>query len=118
MIYVRTLRACKDIAGIALKSGVHTDRNRNGPVVINGLFYGLRGWNTILAAYECPGINLVRMGVGAVARYVRCHVGEICFGYRSGLGFAGRFLPLMVIVGPPPAIAAPAICVTGDEILL
>ena len=118
MVYVRTLSACKNTTGIALKSGVYADGNRNGTVVIDGLFYGLNGWNTVLASYKVPGINLLVMCMGWVARIIPGRVGEISFINRSGLGLAGRFLPLMIIVGPPPATAAPAICVAGDEVLL
>jgi len=87
-------------------------------MVINGLLDGLNGWNTIFAPYECPGINSVRMGVWTITGCIPGHVGEISFKDCSGLALAGRFLPPVVIVGPPPTIAIPAICVTGKEILL
>jgi len=113
MVYVRTLRARENTARIVLKSGIYADGCRNRSVVINGLFYGLNGWNAIFAAYECPRADLVGMGVGTVAGRLPGHIGEICFGDRSGLGFAGRFLPLMIIVGPPSTFSAvPALRVT------
>ncbi len=73
MIYVRTVRAEKNAAGIALKGAVHTDRSRNRPMVINGLFDGLR----VFASYIGPGIDFLVMRMGRVAGRLPGHIGEI-----------------------------------------
>ena len=118
MVYVRTLRACKNTAGIALKSGVYADGNRNGTIVIDGLFYGLSGWNTVLASYKVPGIDFLVMCMAWVAKIIPGRVGEIGLINRPRVGLARWYLPLMIIVGPPPTAAAPTICVAGNEVLL
>ena len=86
-------------------------------MVIDGLFEGLNGRHTPFA-YIGPGIDPVGMGVGASTGCVPCHVAKVLFEDRPGLGLARRYLIHVVVVGPPSTIAAPAICVAGNEILL
>ena len=107
----------ENTTAIPIESTTCANRSRNRAIVINGLFYGLSGWHTPCAAYVGPGVDPVRMGVGAATRRVPGHVGEIGFEDCSGLGFARRSLPLMVIVRPPPTIAVPTIRVAGNEVL-
>ena len=87
VIHIRTFRAQENTAVIALKSGVYADGSRNGPMVINGLLYGLSGWNTILASHEGIRVDLLVMCVGWVTGIIPGCVGEIGFinGPRVGL---------------------------------
>jgi len=103
-----------------LKSHVYTDASRNRPMVIDGLFYGLNGRHTPGVAYIVPRINPIRVieGAGATTRHIRSLIRKLRLKHCSSLGLARRFLPLMIRVGPPPPIAAPAICVTRNEVLL
>jgi hypothetical protein len=108
----------ENASAIALKGRAYTDSGRNGPVVVDGLLDIVHRGNAVVAPYIGPGNDLLVMCVWWVARTVSGLVGKIGLMNRPRTGLTWWHLIPMVIVGPPPAIATPAICVARNQILL